>query len=378
MKFLLGLLFVLQGCHPVFAAATRTVVADQIKNSAQTQTYLFPAAGDTIVGRASTDTLTNKTINGASNTLTVRAASDITGTLAIANGGTNNAALAVTAGGVPYTDGSKFVNVGAGTSGQFLKSNGASAPAWANVTITNAVSAVKIAAYSITTSDYLVLVNSNGTNYSATLPTAVGISGQQFIIKRVDQNLGFIVTLATTSSQTIDGVTSKTLATQYEYYIVQSDGANWQVIAHSYPQGWIAYTPTVTGATTADEGTYWRRVGDSIEIKGTGATSGVAAVALSVSIPSGLTVDSAKMATTTNTNSHGHFYNTTSTATSFAGSAVGPWPIFSDTSTSSTLFYVAQTNAASRFAKVNANAIITAGDRIRYELHGLPITNWNP
>lgn len=57
--------------------------------------------------------------------------SDITGVFPISNGGTNNGSLAVTAGGVIYTDGTKLVNVGAGTSGQFLKSNGASAPSWA-------------------------------------------------------------------------------------------------------------------------------------------------------------------------------------------------------------------------------------------------------
>jgi hypothetical protein len=54
----------------------------------------------------------------------------VTGTLPIANGGTNNGSLAVTAGGVVYTDGSKLANVGAGTSGQVLKSNGASVPTW--------------------------------------------------------------------------------------------------------------------------------------------------------------------------------------------------------------------------------------------------------
>lgn len=56
--------------------------------------------------------------------------SDISGVIAIANGGTNNGSLAVTAGGVIYTDGSKLDNVGAGTSGYFLKSNGSSAPSW--------------------------------------------------------------------------------------------------------------------------------------------------------------------------------------------------------------------------------------------------------
>jgi len=57
-------------------------------------------------------------------------AASITGVLPIANGGTDNGALSVVAGGVLYTDGTKFENVGAGTSGQFLKSNGSSAPTW--------------------------------------------------------------------------------------------------------------------------------------------------------------------------------------------------------------------------------------------------------
>jgi len=56
--------------------------------------------------------------------------SGVTGTLPIANGGTNNGSLAVTAGGTLYTDGTKIVNVGAGTSGQVLTSNGASPPTW--------------------------------------------------------------------------------------------------------------------------------------------------------------------------------------------------------------------------------------------------------
>lgn len=43
-----------------------------------------------MVTEAHSATLTNKTIDGASNTLTVRAASDITGTLPVANGGTNS------------------------------------------------------------------------------------------------------------------------------------------------------------------------------------------------------------------------------------------------------------------------------------------------
>jgi hypothetical protein len=69
---------------------------------------------------------------GSTSTTFVNATTNITGTLPIANGGTNNGSLAVTAGGVVYTDGTKLVNVGAGTTGQTLTSNGAGAPSWSS------------------------------------------------------------------------------------------------------------------------------------------------------------------------------------------------------------------------------------------------------
>jgi len=133
-----------------------------------------------VVTAASTTTLTNKTISGASNTLSniplstgvtgtlpvanggtgttsttfvnaatnvtgtlpianggtgttsttfVNAATNVTGTLPVANGGTNSTATP-TAGTVPYGTGTAFAFTSAGTSGQLLQSNGASAPSW--------------------------------------------------------------------------------------------------------------------------------------------------------------------------------------------------------------------------------------------------------
>tara|TARA_R110002126_G_scaffold53859_2_gene145846 strand:- start:4209 stop:4679 length:471 start_codon:yes stop_codon:yes gene_type:complete len=54
----------------------------------------------------------------------------VAGTLAIANGGTNGTSSPV-AGAVPYGTGTAYAFTAAGTAGQVLTSNGASAPTWA-------------------------------------------------------------------------------------------------------------------------------------------------------------------------------------------------------------------------------------------------------
>jgi len=63
------------------------------------------------------------------------AATDLSGAVAVANGGTNNASLAMTQGTVYYGNGSQLVGLAPGTNGQFLQTQGASAnPQWASVT----------------------------------------------------------------------------------------------------------------------------------------------------------------------------------------------------------------------------------------------------
>jgi hypothetical protein len=112
-------------------ASTTTVIA-----SSQTtnRTVTLPDATDTLVGKATTDTLTNKSISGSTNTITnVSLTTGVTGTLPIANGGTNSTATA-TAGGIGYGTGTAHAYTSAGTSGQLVQSAGASAPTFTTAT----------------------------------------------------------------------------------------------------------------------------------------------------------------------------------------------------------------------------------------------------
>ena len=86
--------------------------------------------------------------------------------------------------------------------------------------ITSGISAT----YAVKNNDYMI--NVTGGTFTVTLPTAVGCSGRIYIIKNSGAG---IVTLATTSSQTIDGVTTKTMAVQYSTFTVMSNGSNWMI-----------------------------------------------------------------------------------------------------------------------------------------------------
>ncbi len=89
----------------------------------------------------------------------------------------------------------------------------------------------KTGAYTLTDSDYTVLADLTSTAFTLTLPTAVGRTGKEFVLKDwKGQSATRNLTIATTSSQTIDGAASKTISTNYNSIKVISDGANWAVI----------------------------------------------------------------------------------------------------------------------------------------------------
>lgn len=83
--------------------------------------------------------------------------------------------------------------------------------------------ASKTSAYTATDDDYFLLVTGTTT---ITLPTAVGRPGKVYVVKKTDA-AGTNVTLATTSSQTIDGSTTRLITLQYAVIRVFSNGTNW-------------------------------------------------------------------------------------------------------------------------------------------------------
>ena len=84
----------------------------------------------------------------------------------------------------------------------------------------------KTGAYTLTATDYTVDCTSG--TYAITLPTAASITGRIYNIKNSGTG---VITMNTTSSQTIDGGASGTITlNQYDNLQVQSNGTNWIII----------------------------------------------------------------------------------------------------------------------------------------------------
>jgi hypothetical protein len=89
--------------------------------------------------------------------------------------------------------------------------------------------------YTGTASSLTLGITHNTVNVTAdaqtiTLPTAASVAGRTYTIKL---SASGTCTVATTSSQTIDGSTTYTLSAQYKYVTVMSNGSNWIITANN-------------------------------------------------------------------------------------------------------------------------------------------------
>jgi hypothetical protein len=87
----------------------------------------------------------------------------------------------------------------------------------------------KTSAYTATTDDHTILCNATTAAFTITLPTAVGISGRVYVIKKVDASVNAI-TVDGNGTETIDGSLTYSLNSQWQSVTIQSDGTNWVII----------------------------------------------------------------------------------------------------------------------------------------------------
>lgn len=231
------------------------------------QNWTSTAAGSSMVFSTTTN---GSLTRAAALTLANNKAATFTGAVSAPSLALTTTPLPATSGGTSfstYTTGDTIYasasntlsKLAIGSTSQVLTVSGG-IPSWQSAGNISVVTA--ITTYAIQSSDGLILCSSSA--FTATLPTAVGVSGEMHRILKTDSSLTNIITLATTSSQTIGFYgTSVTLNTQGEDWVVVSDGANWQVLTHTMPSQFTTFTGSGSASTNTTYATFIKRIGDS-------------------------------------------------------------------------------------------------------------------
>jgi hypothetical protein len=92
----------------------------------------------------------------------------------------------------------------------------------------------KTSTYTADDTDCTIFVDATSGAVTINLPTTGfgRVSGRIYIIKKTDAS-GNAVTIDGNSSETIDGATTYSLASQYKYVTIQSNGTNWFIIGNN-------------------------------------------------------------------------------------------------------------------------------------------------
>lgn len=142
---------------------------------------------------------------------------------------------------------------------------------------------------------------------------------------------------------------------------------------------WQDYTPSFTGfGTVSAVSAKYRRVGDSVEVIGRFTAGTTAATTASISLPSGMSVDTGKLITN-NAATLGLFTRAVAAATSYPSTNIGPWVVFHASSTGANVLSIGQQVQASgggQYSAATGSALLNTGEYGSFEFR-VPVTGWS-
>ena len=136
----------------------------------------------------------------------------------------------------------------------------------------------------------------------------------------------------------------------------------------------LTFTLSAGFGTVTNQDIWYRRVGDSMEIKGSFTNGTTSASTAYLQLPASYNVDTAKIPSQNQTTSAGFAFRLGS-STVITTDSTGQCSLFIDTGNTNQLFftYNASGNA---FAKVNANVLYNASENIALDMITIPIVGW--
>ena len=232
----------------------------------------------------------------------------------------------------------------------------------------------KTSAYTLTTSDELVTVDTTSA-FTLTLPAAASNSGRIYRILKTSSDAN-ACTIDGNASETIGGSTTTTVNTQYECLTIVCDGSNWQVIERRCRTAWTDESSnfTFTGLGTVSNVNVWcRREGDSLYGRGSVTAGTPTSSTVTINFPAKFTFDNAKLASTANIQAMGilHRMKTGSTNTVDPGLTD---VLFYDGSDTDAL-YVAQASNNYAFDK-NGGTTVSASLDVFTFAFCVPVSGW--
>lgn len=109
-------------------------------------------------------------------------------------------------------------------------------------------------ALTLTTDMKFVKADATSAAFTITLPSASSVAGKEFVLKKVDTTAN-LVTIDGAGSETIDGLTTRTLFTQNDVIHIVSDGANWVIFNENRTSFPVLLSRTVVDLTSAAQTT---------------------------------------------------------------------------------------------------------------------------
>jgi hypothetical protein len=201
-----------------------------------------------------------------------------------------------------------------------------------------------------------------------------------------------VLTGGSTTKNTYKGTfQTATNSTTYQLVLIiaSSNGNAWTMQVDNVQVGpqvtasglagnsWTAYIPTFTGLGSVSAiSAFWRRVGDTIEVRGAGTVGTPTATAASVSLPS-VSIDTAKISTATNGQMVGEAMAAQTAATAIYGSNTAFVAFFDGADTSNIYFASASGATSGTLTKMNGNSGNSpAGSRFEFKFSA-PIAGWD-